>query len=175
MKYRLLTTAAAVAVAAGVMVALPSPAVAQALPIAGGYSGQPNVIAIPVKDPEIKAITGAVFKPAGVGPFPAIVYVSGCGGLTVPADEALQKQVIGHNTAKGMATLIVDPFSPRDEWAGVCEKINDKTFTQMAERGGEDVWAAVRALMAMPDIDADRIFLQGYSFGGDLGIVRRRH
>jgi hypothetical protein len=63
------------------MVALPAGTAAQALPIGGGYSGQPNVIAIPVKDPEIKAITGALFKPAGTGPFPAIVYMSGCAGL----------------------------------------------------------------------------------------------
>jgi hypothetical protein len=39
-------------------------------PIAGGYT---NVTAIPVKDPAIKAISGALFKPAGPGPFPAVV------------------------------------------------------------------------------------------------------
>jgi dienelactone hydrolase len=144
-----------------------------ALPIGGGYSGQPNVIAIPVKDPEIKAITGALFKPAGAGPFPAIVYMSECAGLSIPADMAVQKQVIDHFMANGVATLIVDPFSPRGEWGGVCEKINDlpysqrddKDFVAMAGRGGEDAWAAVAALSAMPDIDANKIFLQGYSFG----------
>ena len=46
-------------------------------PIGGGYT---DVTAIPVNDPEIRAISGALFKPTGAGPFPAIVYMIGCGG-----------------------------------------------------------------------------------------------
>ena len=44
----------------------------------GGYT---NVIPIPVDDPATKAIAGALFKPDGAGPFPAVVYMSGCEGL----------------------------------------------------------------------------------------------
>jgi hypothetical protein len=49
-------------------------------PIGGGYT---NVTAIPVNDPAIKAIGGALFKPAGAGPFPAVVYSPGAPGSTV--------------------------------------------------------------------------------------------
>ena len=51
-------------------------------PIGGGYAGGPNVVAIPVDDPDVKAIAGALFKPAGAGPFPAVVYMSGAAGLS---------------------------------------------------------------------------------------------
>ena len=47
-------------------------------PIGGGYT---NVTTIPVNDPAIKAISGALFKPAGAGPFWAVVYMSGCSGI----------------------------------------------------------------------------------------------
>ncbi len=43
-------------------------------PIGGGYT---NAIPIPVDDPTIENISGALFKPPGAGPFPAVVYMSG--------------------------------------------------------------------------------------------------
>jgi dienelactone hydrolase len=137
----------------------------QAPPIGGGYFGSPNVIAIPVNDPAVKSIAGALYKPAGAGPFPAVIYMSGCAGLSVSPDMALQKKVIDHLTTKGVATLVVDPFTPRQEMQGVCAKIDEKTFVQLGSRGGDDAWAAVDVLKAMPDIDPNRVFLQGYSWG----------
>jgi dienelactone hydrolase len=135
---------------------------AEAPPMGGGYT---TVIPIPVNDPSIKEIAGALFKPQGSGPFPAIVYMSGCNGLNFPPEVQQEKRVIDSYLAKGIATLIVDPFTPRGEKDGVCEGINEKTFVQVFTRGGNDVVAALKALKAMPDIDPNRIFLQGYSYG----------
>ena len=59
MKRDLLVIAAAVAIAAEAMVVVPSISVAQTPPMGGGYT---NVIPIPVDDPNIKAIAGALFK-----------------------------------------------------------------------------------------------------------------
>src|SRR6516164_3526606 len=81
-------------------------------PIGGGYT---NVTTIPVNDPAIKAISGALFKPAGAGPFPAVVYIMGCGGIDPPPLRAQQKTEIDHLLAKGMAILVVDSFTPRNE------------------------------------------------------------
>ena len=86
-------------------------------PMSGGYT---DVIAIPVSDPAVVSIAGALFKPSGAGPFPAVIYMSGCAGLGPRGERALQKTVIAHLLAKGVATLIVDPFTPRNEIAGVC-------------------------------------------------------
>jgi dienelactone hydrolase len=43
----------------------------------GGYA---NVISNPVDDPDVKAIAGALFKPAGNGPFPTVIYMMSCTG-----------------------------------------------------------------------------------------------
>ena len=57
-------------------------------PIGGDYAGGANVVAIPIDDPEVKAISGALFKPAGKGPFPAVIYMPQCLGLTSPEGKS---------------------------------------------------------------------------------------
>jgi dienelactone hydrolase len=157
------------AVATGVAVTvLPSLVVGQEPPLMGG--GYTDVIAIPVDDPATKAIAGALFKPDGAGPFPAVVYMSTCSGLA----PAFEKSVIDHLRARGVATLIVDPFTPRNE-SGICENLNDpnlneKRWAEYATRGGHDAIAAVKVLRSIPDIDPNRIFLQGYSYGAGASL-----
>jgi dienelactone hydrolase len=166
MKYNFLTSVTAVAVSA--MLGVSTLAVAEAAPPIGGeYT---NAIAIPVDDPTTKDISGALFKPPGAGPFPAVVYMSGCIGLSYPPEIALERIVIDHLLAKGVATFIVDPFTPRNEQMGICAEfgnLNDKTDRQLRDitRGGNDAMAAVKVLKAMPEIDPKRIFLLGYSYG----------
>jgi len=142
----------------GAMVAPHLLQAAEAPPIGGGYT---NVIPIPVNDPSVKEIAGALFKPQGVGPFPAVVYMSGCNGLNFPPEVKQEKVVIDSLLSKGIATLIVDPFTPRGEKDGACDKLNVQGFT----RGGDDAVAALKVMKAMPDIDPNRVFLQGYSSG----------
>ena len=142
----------------GAMVSLHSLRAAEAPPIGGGYT---DAIPIPVNDPSVKEIAGALFKPQGAGPFPAVVYMSGCNGLNFPPEIQQEKRVIDNMLSKGIATLIVDPFTPRGEKEGACDKLDVKGFT----RGGDDIVAALKALKAMPDIDPNRVFLQGYSYG----------
>jgi len=162
MKRKLFIMVASAAVVAGAMVALPSVSAAQAPPMGGGYT---DVIPIPVNDASAKAIAGALFKPEGAGPFPAVVYMSGCAGLNDPAEVEQEKVVVDGLLANGMATLIVDPFTPRGETEGICAKLDRNTFVQYATRGGDDAVAALKVVKAMPDIDPNRVFLQGYSFG----------
>ena len=62
--------------AVSAMLGVSTLAVAQtAPPIGGGYT---DAIAIPVDDPTTRNISGALFKPPGAGPFPAVVYMNGC-------------------------------------------------------------------------------------------------
>src|SRR5271166_3155482 len=84
--------------------------------------------------------------------------MSGCAGLTYPSEFVLERTVIDHLLAKGVATLIVDPFTPRNEPEGVCAKLNKDTFGQYATRGGNDAVAALKDVKAMPDIDPNRVF-----------------
>jgi hypothetical protein len=152
-KQHLLITVAAVAVAAVAMVALPSAAAAQAPPMGGGYT---NVIPIPVDDPVTKAIGGALFKPDGAGPFPAVIYMADCNGVSPSWAVTRQKNLIDHNLDKGVATLIVDSTTARHEQNGWCDR--NTTFLLYA-RQAEDAFAARSVLAAMPDIDAKHIFL----------------
>ena len=154
-----------VALTMTLMVAVPSVSMGQSPPpIGGGYT---DVTAIPVNDPAIKAIGGALFKPAGAGPFPAVVYMPGCSGIDGPLNRAQQKTTIDHLLAKGVAILIVDSFIPRSEPKGVCADLGTlEKAIQYATRGSNDALAAVAVLKAMPEIDAKHIFLVGFSLGG---------
>jgi dienelactone hydrolase len=132
-------------------------------PIGGGYT---DVTAIPVNDPAIKAIGGALFKPPGAGPFPAVVYMQGCSGIDGPLLRAVNKTTTDHLLAKGVAILIVDPFTPRKESGGVCANLGDREKAiPYFSRGSNDILGALKVLEAMPDIDTKHIFLQGYSYG----------
>jgi dienelactone hydrolase len=102
-----------VALTMTLMLAVPAVSMAQSPPpIGGGYT---DVTAIPVNNPAIKAIGGALFKPAGAGPFPAVVYMTGCGGIDGPLPRVVQKTTPDQLLAKGVAILIVDSFTPRSE------------------------------------------------------------
>jgi dienelactone hydrolase len=172
MKRTLLASAGVVALSAAAVLALPAPSMGQTPPPMGG--GYTDVIAIPVNDPGTKAIAGALFKPQGAGPFPAVIYVSPCGGIDSPPNRAQQKAVVDHLLSKGVATLIIDSFTPRNEPKGVCANLGNldgATATQYATRGANDALAALRVLKAMPDIDAKHIFLQGYSLGGTSSLI----
>jgi dienelactone hydrolase len=129
-------------------------------PMGGGYT---DVIPIPVNDPAIKAIAGALFKPSGAGAFPVVIYLSGCGGIDNGADRVMQKAVIDHYKSKGIATLIVDPFTPRGEMQGVCADLADPANAakgpEYFKRTSNDALAAVNMLKAVPDIDSKHIFL----------------
>ncbi|HEY2534848.1 MAG TPA: dienelactone hydrolase family protein [Xanthobacteraceae bacterium] len=171
MKGKFLASVGVVALSIAAMLAFPSVSMGQTKPPMGG--GYTDVIPIPVNDPATKAIAGALFKPAGAGPFPAIIYMSGCGGVDTPPNRAQQKAAVDHLLSKGVATLIVDPFTPRNEPDGVCANLGNldrERATQYSSRGGNDALAALNVLKAMPDIDTKHIFLQGYSLGATSSL-----
>jgi dienelactone hydrolase len=157
LKRKFLAQAAAAALTT---VVLPSLAAGQAPPPMGG--GYTNVIPIPVDDPKTKAISGALFKPEGLGPFPAVIDMPSCGGVDTPVARAFQKALINHLQSKGFATLIVDPFTPRGH-----SRCDDGGMIF----GFKDALAALKVLGAMPEIDVSHIFLQGSSWGATASLA----
>jgi dienelactone hydrolase len=95
----------------------------------------------------------------------------GCGGIDPPLLRAQQKIAIDHLLAKGVAILIVDSFTPRNEPNGVCANLNKETFFNYATRGSNDALAAVAVLKAMPQIDSKHIFLTGFSLGAVSSLL----
>ena len=130
MQSNFFTSVTAVAVSATLGVSTLA-AAQTAPPIGGGYT---NAIPIPVDDETTKNIAAVLFKPTGAGPFPAVVYMSGCDELNIPPEISLERATIDHYLARGVATLIVDPFTPRNEYGmaphGLCEKIRDPNLNE---------------------------------------------
>jgi hypothetical protein len=147
MKCRFLMTAAAAAIIAGAMVLLPAMAAAQTPPMGGGYT---NVIPIAIDEPATKAIAGALFKPEGAGPFPAVVYLGDCGPIGGTDDRSLEKAVVNRNLSKGFATLILDSFTPRHQRHGVCDRQNNPVWLGIR---AADAHAAKDVLASMPDVE----------------------
>ena len=105
--------------------------------MAGGYK---NVIAIPVDAPDVKAIAGALFKPEGAGPFPAVVYMRGCDGLDAAGPSRCRRPSSTTRARKGFAVLIVDPLTPRGPTEGLRQVAHYSSLLSRRRRrlcGGE--------------------------------------
>jgi dienelactone hydrolase len=165
MRRNFLVSAVAAGPAAAGMVVLLSVSAAQTPKMAGGYK---EVIAIPVDDPQTKTIVGALFKPSGAGPFPAVIYMGTCASINSGEEHFVQTALRDRLLSRGFALLIVDPYWPRQEWRGVCDKA--KPGGDYDARGAGDIYAAMDVLRAIPEIDANRIFVQGYSLGASAAL-----
>jgi dienelactone hydrolase len=178
MKRRFLMSVGVVALSTIAMLAFQSMSKAEtAPPMGGGYT---DVISIPVNDPAIKAVSGALIKPTGAGPFPAVLYMAVCGGIYGPPNRAMQKATVDHLLSKGIATFIVDSFTPRNELHGICADLGnlaEAKAIQYFTRDSNDALAALKVLQTLPDIDTKHIFLEGYSYGavGSLMAIDKKN
>ena len=102
-------------------------------------------------------VANVVFKPAGDGPFPAVVLMHTCGGLKGPPNVHM-KQHAQALLAAGHAVLVVDSFGPRG--FDNCAARSPATSTGIA-----DAYAALAHLAAQPFVDKARIYQAGYSWG----------
>lgn len=112
-------------------------------------------------------VDGFLTKPAGPGPFPAIVHLHGCGGL---ADEV--KRGGSHYWSQrlaswGYAVLVVDSFTSR----GINNTCSGESAPRVADAYGALAWLA-----RQPFVDATRIAVIGLSAGGiaTLSIAEAR-
>lgn len=104
----------------------------------------------------------ALIKPAGSGPFPAIVLMHQCGGLNV-AVAAWARAAASH----GYVVLLVDSLAPRSVTSVCFGPQNGVNFF----RGARDALQAADHLRRMPDVDAQRIALVGFSWGAMVGLL----
>jgi len=176
MRFHITTAIAAVAFGAG---AMDTPHLVQAadLPQMGG--GYANVIPIPVEDPAVKEIAGALVKPDGAGPFSAVVYMPPCGGPNFPIELKQEKFMIDRMLSKGIAVFVVDPLMPRgldqgncDKYLAVLEDVRNKNeaVLELLRQGGDDAAAALKVAKTLPDIDPKKIFLMGFSSGATASL-----
>lgn len=123
-----------------------------------------------------------VFRPSGVGPFPAVVYAHG----NEPDPSSLLETVGPALAARGYLV-----FGPHRRGSGLSAAAAPnllRTLTAVEQREGaaararvalaelegpqlDDIAAAITAVKARPDVLADEVFMMGNSFGGVLVLL----
>ena len=132
----------------------------------------PERIEIPLAEGTVK---GVLYRPEGAGPFPAVVGLHHCGGLTNSAGAVTTRyRDWGQHLAQaGFAVLYPDSYGSRG-LANQCG-VRARSVRNNRERVA-DAHAARRWLQNQSFITADRISLLGWSSGGitTLWAVRGR-
>ena len=110
-------------------------------------------------------LAGRLYRPAGDGPFPAVILMHGCSGLW----RKDGKEPTGHYIAwaehwrgKGYVAVLVDSFGPRGE-REICTH-KDRKIRPERDRP-RDAYAALEWVAKRPDVDKGHIHLQGFSNG----------
>jgi dienelactone hydrolase len=158
--------------------------VAQAQPVAA----TPEIITVPSGNLQLKAY---FWKPAGPGPFPAVLFSHGSGGADadhtagmtmIEGAEALAPVFVRHGYAffylcrRGQG-LSADqaPFMQdvlrKEEAAKGKEASRRLQLNLLTGDHLDDTMAGLAALKKLPGIDADRIGIVGHSFGGQLALL----
>jgi dienelactone hydrolase len=124
---------------------------------------QPTDVVFP--GPQGVELHGALYRPAGAGPFPAVVALHGCGGL-YDRNGALNARHADWGerlAAQGFLVLLPDSFGSR----GVGSQCS--TTSREIRPGRErvaDAFAAKAYLQGRPDVKAQAVSLLGWSNGG---------
>jgi dienelactone hydrolase len=102
-------------------------------------------------------------KPAGDGPFPAIVILHDCSGLGPNSSGGPWRWSTRLNAA-GYVTVAPDSFSTRGHPDGVCTDPSPPVV-RFIDRA-RDAYAALDYAQSLPFVDAARVALMGGSHGG---------
>lgn len=112
-------------------------------------------------EPAPQALTGELTKPPGEGPFPAVVLMHGCAGVTV-WNERWTRRLLDW----GYAVLDLDSLTSRRR-RNVC----DRVFAVSPAQRALDAFGAKAFLAERPFIDPDRIAVLGMSHGAWAALI----
>jgi dienelactone hydrolase len=141
-------------------------AILTALLLAGGAAAlDSGAVIVELESPLVRAppLQGLLRRPAGAGPFPAIVLLHSCNGNWQRLDERWGKQI----APWGYVTLTVDSFGPR----GIEETCGNGSPADMAF----DAYRALDFLVRQHSVDPDRVAVLGFSQGGWLALSSVEH
>lgn len=103
--------------------------------------------------------TTTLSRPAGDGPFPAVVLLHTCAGRSSALDQWAAKL-----TSAGYVALIIDSLGPR----GAAN--NCGYFAVSVDDVAGDALAAAAYLRTLPFVDGSRIGAMGFSYGAMAGL-----
>ncbi|SDX99346.1 hypothetical protein SAMN05444365_101317 [Micromonospora pattaloongensis] len=109
-----------------------------------------------------QTLAGTLTLPAGSGPYPAVLLISGSGPLNRDSDH--RKGAFGVSRELAAALAEVGVASLRYDKRGVGESTGSFLAAGFTDNIA-DARAALAALAARPEIDAARVFLAGHSEG----------
>lgn len=115
----------------------------------------------PIDEHQGIELTGELFRPVGMGPFPAVVWMHGCLGRTFRERESALGELY---TSLGYVLLLVDSFGPR----GIADRC-DLGAGVPVDRV-MDAYGALLYLASLPFVDPDRVAIVGRSQGGEAAL-----
>lgn len=114
----------------------------------------------PLESGTATTIEGTLTIPATDRPAPAVIVVHGCG-----SPGAGERDWVRDLEAAGIATLLLDTFQGR----GVSEVCSGRETLNVADLI-VDLYRSVEALEDQPGVDATRVAVLGFSFGGRTAL-----
>jgi dienelactone hydrolase len=139
----------------------------------GGVAGQslsiPPVDVADARKPD-RPLPASLSLPPGAGPFPVVILLHGCGGLSSSRMNDWAARLNGW----GYAALMLDSFTPRGVTTVCAPKL--QPLVTPRDRAGDVISAAVY-LRSVPGIDPTRIGVLGLSHGGATAawVTQRRY
>jgi dienelactone hydrolase len=129
------------------------------------FNAAPRLVASEAGKPEqaqSDPLKGYLAKPAGAGPFPAVIAMHGCGGLS----ERFKKEMADRWTGWGYAVLVIDSFA-NHEIKMTCGVSRDRTRANFRPY---DAAGGLSYLATVPFVDIKRVALLGYSQGATASL-----
>jgi dienelactone hydrolase len=117
------------------------------------------------KDPQLPM---RLSRPAGDGPFPAVVILHDCSGLG-PRSSGAPRRWAEDLTKQGYVTIQPDSFTQRGRPTGVCAGHSRQRITFEDRRA--DAYAALVYLQSLTFVDPRRIAVMGGSHGGSSTLA----
>lgn len=110
----------------------------------------------------------AVTRPAGEGPFPAVVILHDCSGLG-PGSSGAPWRWSSELMRLGYVTIWPDSFSTRGFPRGVCTEPGRESVRPRFRAA--DAYAALAHLRTLPFVDSRRVAVMGGSHGGSSTLA----
>lgn len=130
-------------------------------------AANPAEVSFPGKDGV--TLNGFVYTPAGTGPFPAVVAMHGCSGLTDDKGQPSERHADWGTKLAAQGFLVLFPDSYGSRGLGPQCKISDRDISPSRERP-EDAKAALAYLVGRSDVKPDAVSLMGWSNGGSTTL-----
>jgi len=141
--------------------------------ICGSAAAQERV-QFPSAGEDATELDGYLYRPAGDGPHPALVFMHGCGGLLNKSGTPWTRESdwAQRFNALGWVVLMVDSFTPRGS-GEMCSQAGFKLDLYRARP--RDAYGALSYLQGLPFVRPDRIGLVGWSQGGGATLIAIRN